>query len=99
MRLFRLVLLGLIGAFGAATSAAQEPVYAMRVNVGLVSLDVTVMDAQNQPMTSLLQRDFTIYEDGAEQDIKHFSSLDTPYNILLLFDRSGSTESQWRTMQ
>ena len=71
----------------------------MRVDVGLVSLDVTVMDAQSQPMTSLLQRDFTVYEDGVEQDISSFNSFDTPYNILLLFDRSGSTEDQWRTMQ
>ncbi len=99
MRLVRLLLLGLIGAFSAAGLAAQEPVYSMKVDVGLVSLDVTVMDAQNQPMTSLLQRDFTVYEDGEEQEIKNFSTLDTPYNILLLFDRSGSTQDQWRTMQ
>ena len=79
--------------------AAQDPVYTVRVDVGLVSLDVTVMDSQHQPITSLRERDFTILEDGVEQDIKNFSTLDTPYNILLLFDRSASTEDQWRTMQ
>jgi VWFA-related protein len=99
MRLVRLLLLGLIGALSATGLPAQEPVYSMKVDVGLVSLDVTVMDAQNQPMTSLLQRDFTVYEDGDEQEIKNFSTLETPYNILLLFDRSGSTQDQWRTMQ
>jgi VWFA-related protein len=105
MQLVRLIplgltgLAGLIGLSSAAALAAQEPVYTMRVDVGLVSLDVTVMDAQNQPMTALRQRDFAIYEDGVEQDIKNFSTFDTPYNILLLFDRSGSTEDQWRTMQ
>jgi len=102
MRFIRLLLVGLIGFIevsGETALAEQEPVYNVRVEVGLVSLDVTVMDAQNQPMTSLLQRDFTVYEDGAEQEIKNFSALDTPYNILLLFDRSGSTEDQWRTMQ
>jgi len=99
MRLVRLLLLGLIGALSATGLPAQAPVYSMKVDVGLVSLDVTVMDAQNQPMTSLLQRDFTIYEDGEEQEIKNFSTLDTPYNILLLFDRSGSTQDQWKTMQ
>jgi VWFA-related protein len=102
MRVVRLLLLGLIGLIGlpcAVALAAQDPVYTMRVDVGLVSLDVTVADAQNQPVTSLRERDFTILEDGVEQDIKNFSTLDTPYNILLLFDRSGSTEDQWRTMQ
>lgn len=99
MRFIRLLLLGLIGTLSAGGLAGQEPVYNLRVDVGLVSLDVTVMDAQNQPLTSLLQRDFTVYEDGVEQEIKIFSALDTPYNILLLFDRSGSTADQWRTMQ
>jgi Ca-activated chloride channel homolog len=99
MRLVRLLLLGLIGILSANALAAQEPVYSMRVDVGLVSLDVTVMDPQNQPVTSLRERDFAVYEDGEEQEIKHFSALDTPYNILLLFDRSSSTEDQWRTMQ
>jgi VWFA-related protein len=99
MRLVRLLLLGLIGILSAAAAAAQEPVYSMKVDVGLVSLDVSVMDAQQQPIAGLRERDFTVYEDGTVQEIRHFSSLDTPYNILLLFDRSSSTQDQWRTMQ
>src|SRR5436190_17947598 len=104
MRMVRPLLLGLIGLIGflglpgIAMLAAQDPVYTVRVDVGLVSLDVTVMDSQHQPITSLRERDFTILEDGVEQDIKNFSTLDVPYNILLLFDRSASTEDQWRTM-
>ncbi len=99
MRLVRLLVLGLIGTLTASGLPAQDRVYTLQVDVGLVSLDVTVMDEQNQPMTALMQRDFAVYEDGVEQEIKNFSALDTPYNILLLFDRSGSTEDQWRTMQ
>ena len=99
MRSSRLLLLGLTGILGISGALAQQPVFNLRVDVPLVLLDVTVMDEQNQPITSLLQRDFTIYEDGVEQEIKNFSALDTPYNILLLFDRSGSTEDQWKTMQ
>jgi len=39
-------------------------------------------------MTSLVEKDFIVVEDGVEQLIQAFSSVDTPYNILLLFDRS-----------
>jgi len=50
-------------------------------------------------MTSLAANEFIILEDGVEQQIQVFNSVDTPYNILLLFDRSGSTENQWTLMQ
>jgi VWFA-related protein len=52
-----------------------------------------------EPLSTLRERDFPVYEDGVEQEIKTYSAIDTPYNLLLLFDRSGSTEDQWRTMQ
>jgi Ca-activated chloride channel family protein len=99
MRSIHHLFLGLIGAVGATALLAQEPVFNLRVDVQLVSLDVTVTDAQSQPITNLVQRDFTLVEDGVEQQIKSFNALDTPYNILLLFDRSGSTAEQWKTMQ
>ena len=50
-------------------------------------------------MTALTATDFIIVEDGVEQHVQAFSSVDTPYNILLLFDRSASTENQWALMQ
>jgi Ca-activated chloride channel family protein len=96
---FRHFLLGLLATATAAGALAQDGVFNLRVDVQSVSLDVTVRNAAGEPMLSLLERDFSIFEDGVEQEIKSFSALDTPYNILLLFDRSGSTEDQWRTMQ
>ena len=78
---------------------AQEPAFQLRVDVPLVAVDVRVTDSRGNPMTSLTARDFIILEDGVEQQIQIFSSVDTPYNILLLFDRSGSTQNQWTFMQ
>ena len=78
---------------------AQDPVFQLRVDVPLVSVDVKVLDSRGQPMTSLTAKDFIIAEDGVEQQVSSFTSIDTPYNILLLFDRSGSTEELWTTMQ
>lgn len=83
----------------AISLSAQDPVYTLRVDVPLVSVDVKVLDSRDQPMTSLTAKDFIVREDGAEQEIQVFTSVDTPNNILLLFDRSGSTQDQWTFMQ
>ena len=86
-------------AFLIAAVFVQDPVFQLRVDVPLVSVDVKVLDSRGQPMTSLTAKDFIIAEDGVEQQVASFTSIDTPYNILLLFDRSGSTEELWTTMQ
>ena len=99
MRFVNAFVVAAIACIGMASAPAQEPLYQLRVDVPLVSVDVRVTDASNQPMTSLTEKDFIVVEDSAEQQIQSFSSVDTPYNILLLFDRSGSTQDQWTFMQ
>jgi VWFA-related protein len=67
----------------------------LRVDVQLTALDVYVDDATGKPVTNLTSKDFTILEDGQPREIRSFESAETPYHILLLFDRSSSTEEQW----
>ena len=65
-----------------------------------VLVDVTVQDKQNNKVVDDLSRhSFEIYEDGVPQEIRYFSPVSTPYNIFLLFDRSGSTQDKWPLMQ
>jgi VWFA-related protein len=73
---------------------AQTPAQ-ISVDVQLVTVDVTVDDASGKPISSLKQQDFTVLEDGEPRTIQSFSPAETPYNILLLFDRSTSTQGQW----
>ncbi|HET9219985.1 MAG TPA: VWA domain-containing protein, partial [Terriglobia bacterium] len=89
----------LIAAAWAASERVQEPEFQLRVDVPLVSVDVRVFNSRGEPMTTLTETDFVVFEEGEEQQIQVFSSVDTPYNILLLFDRSASTENQWTFMQ
>jgi VWFA-related protein len=78
----------------AVTLCAQnEPVF--RVNVPLVSLDVSVLDPAGRPITNLTAEDFTIYEDGQQRELKNFAPIDTPYHMLALFDCTGSTREAW----
>jgi len=62
----------------------------LRVNVDLVLVPVTVTDAKQQPITSLGQGDFTLYEDGKPQPIHYFSLEAEPISIAVLFDVSRS---------
>ncbi|MDM7922345.1 MAG: VWA domain-containing protein [Pyrinomonadaceae bacterium] len=65
---------------------AEEP--AVRVDTALVRVDATVYGAETEQLKA---EDFRIFEDGAEQKIVSFNSSDTPFDIVLLLDLSGST--------
>lgn len=67
----------------------------LSVNVDRVTADVYV-DAAGKPVTDLTREDFTVFEDGKAREIADFTAAETPYNILLLFDRSSSTADQTR---
>lgn len=67
----------------------------LSVDVQLVLLNVMVDDATGKPLLNLNREDFTILEDGEPREIKSFEPAETPYNILLLFDKSLSTKDQW----
>jgi VWFA-related protein len=60
------------------------------VDVPLVTLDVSVTGDKGS-VTDLSSSDFIVEEDGIGQPISHFTPAAVPYNILLLFDWSGST--------
>lgn len=64
----------------------------IRVDTELVTLNLSVIDrGTNRGLAGLTQRDFKLYEDGAEQEIAHFDSSSAPFNLVLLIDLSGST--------
>src|SRR5262245_18884260 len=93
---FRLLAAALVSV---ALVSAQEPDYTLKVDVPFVSVDVTVQDATGKTVNDLPKEAFVLYENGVRQDITHFLPVSTPYNVLLLFDRSGSTQDKWLLMQ
>jgi VWFA-related protein len=63
----------------------------IRVGVGLVNIYATVRDHHNGIVPNLEQKDFHIFEDGAEQKVAFFSNEKTlPITMGLLIDTSGS---------
>ena len=63
----------------------------LKVDVPIVSVDVTVVDSKGALVNNLTKGDFEIYEDGIAQEVRFFSPVSAPYNVFLLFDSSGST--------
>jgi VWFA-related protein len=71
------VFLGFLAIAGITVAArGQQPpspqVPTFRSTVMLVPLDVRVTDRDGKPIADLTQNDFTLVEDGARQEIRHF---------------------------
>lgn len=64
----------------------------IRVDTELVSVNVSVVDrGTSRGVNDLSKNDFRLYEDNAQQEIRHFESSSAPFNLVLLIDLSGST--------
>jgi VWFA-related protein len=69
-----------------------EPGETIRIDTDLVDLNVSVFSRNPaHPAGNLTQKDFAVFEDGSAQDIAFFASAETPFDLLLLLDLSGST--------
>jgi Ca-activated chloride channel family protein len=75
-------------ASGLSAQQAGEP--QIRVNVNLVLVEATVKDKAGQVMGDLKKEDFIVEEDGAPQEIAHFSRDQLPLAVALVVDLSGS---------
>jgi len=86
-----------IGLAAAMLIAAPGLAGLLQLNVDVreVTINVFVDNSAKKPITNLTREDFSVFEDGAAREVSNFTSAETPYNILLLFDRSSSTQSQW----
>jgi Ca-activated chloride channel family protein len=58
----------------------------------LVTVPVTVMDRGGKYVPNLTRRDFHVFENGVEQRIAYFATVDVPFTVVLLIDTSGSTQ-------
>ncbi len=71
----------------------------IRVNTTLVTIPVSVMDRDGRYAPNLRKEDFRLWEDGIEQNIAFFSSVDKPFNVVLVIDTSGSTRFKLEEIQ
>lgn len=70
-----------------------------RAGVEIVSLNVTVTDPQGRYLTDLDQDEFSVFEDGAKQELSYFNRSNLPIALSLLIDSSASMEQRMENAQ
>ena len=63
----------------------------IRTDTQLVSVPAVVTDSTGHPLSGLRPENFRLIEDGQPQTIANFGTTETPFEIALLLDTSGST--------
>jgi len=74
----------------ASDPATKLTASLIRTSVDLVLVPVSITDELHRPVIGLDQDNFQLFEGKKSQQIKHFSSEDTPISIGILVDTSGS---------
>jgi Ca-activated chloride channel family protein len=72
----------------SAVLAAQQPTF--RAGTQVVSLFVTVADAQKRLVPDLTQDDFQIFDNDKAQPVSYFDNSVHPINVVVMLDTSGS---------
>ena len=84
---------------GVTLLGRQEKPQVFRAGVEVVSLNVTVTESTGRYVTDLRQEDFSVFEDGAKQDLTFFNRSNLPIALSLLIDSSASMEQRMEHAQ
>lgn len=81
------------------TTARQDDEDVLRIDTDLVSVDVTVTDAEGRPVRNLKPEDFKLYEDEEERpisffNIEHRGGEMRPVAVVFALDVSGSMTTE-----
>src|SRR5436190_17530821 len=77
-----------MASFAAAAHQPQPPTF--RSGTQVVSLFVTVADAQKRLVPDLTQEEFEVFDNDKPQAITYFDNSIHPINVVLMLDTSGS---------
>ena len=93
--------LGLVRAQDPPKPQPQDPVETIRIDSDLVDLKVSVLGVagNNTALPTLEQKDFAVLEDGVPQEISFFAAADTPFDLVLLLDLSGSNAKKLKMIR
>ncbi len=71
----------------------------IKVETNLVTMPVSVLDRSGRFISGLRQQDFQIFENGVQQKIEYFQSVEQPFTVVLMIDVSPSTAYQINEIQ
>ena len=71
----------------------------IKVETTLITVPVSVSDRAGTPVSSLRKENFRLYQDGVEQSVAFFATLEKPFTVALLLDTSRSTRFRLEDIQ
>src|SRR5271169_4105901 len=84
-------MLGRMHASPAVSQKSPDQRAHIQVQVNLVSILASVLDASGRPVLDLPKEAFEIYEEGAQQNIERFEAqTNRPLDLVLMMDTSSS---------
>ena len=83
----------------AGTPPSDDDDGVIKVQTNLVTMPVSVLDRDGRFISGLQQRDFKIFENGVEQKVDYFQSVEQPFTVILMLDVSPSTEFRIEEIQ
>ncbi len=80
-----------------AQSEQQEET--IKIDTNLVTVPVIASDRNDLYLSDLRQDEFTLYEDGVQQEIVFFATVKEPFNVVLMLDTSASAQEKLGQIQ
>ena len=71
----------------------------LKVTTSLITVPAQVMDRNGRSVGNLKQQDFLIFENGVQQELSYFGSVEQPFTVALMLDVSGSTQSRLQAIR
>jgi Ca-activated chloride channel family protein len=71
----------------------------LRIDTTLVTVPFSVKDRDGRYVPDLRREDFKVFEEGVEQKITYFATVDQPFTVVLVIDTSNSTDFRLEDIQ
>lgn len=87
------------GQAQAQSASQQQDDEVLRVSTSLVTVPFLVKTSQGAYVANLRREDLRVFEDGVEQEVAHFETVDKPFTIVLMLDVSDSAQDKLLDIQ
>ncbi|MBK7707642.1 MAG: VWA domain-containing protein [Acidobacteria bacterium] len=81
------------------TTVVEDDNEVIKVETNLVTMPVSVLDRDGRFISGLQQRDFQVFENGIQQRVEYFQSVEQPFTVILMIDVSPSTQFKIEEIQ
>ena len=78
---------------------AEDDNEEIKIETNLITIPVSVLDRDGRFISGLQEKDFQIFENGVQQKIDYFASVEQPFTVVLLIDVSPSTQYRIEEIQ